>query len=142
MKRKIDPELVKRFRTEREWSQDELAIASGLSNRTIQRIESDGKASSNSVKSIAAALAVDAKILEASTDTRHIGYVSGVLSGYAGVALGSICAVLAVYWNLTNGGTAHEAGSALGIVGLLAGLSCALIGWFSFRYKKSNWNQS
>lgn len=135
MKRKINHELVKRLRTERAWSQEELAIASGLSNRTIQRMERDGKASSNSVKSIAAALAVDSQSLETSPNSRQLGYISGVILGYAGVALGSICAVLAVYWNLTNGGTAHEAGSALGIVGLITGLSCALIGWFSFRYK-------
>ena len=42
---KISSYLVRRLRTERGWSQEQLATASGLSLRTIQRVEADGSAS-------------------------------------------------------------------------------------------------
>lgn len=51
-----------RLRTEREahsWSQDELAIASGLSVRTIQRAEGQGVASLQTVKALAATLELE-----------------------------------------------------------------------------------
>lgn len=41
----VSPEKVKLFRKENSWSQELLAKASGLSLRTIQRVEKDGKAS-------------------------------------------------------------------------------------------------
>ncbi|REL31037.1 helix-turn-helix domain-containing protein [Thalassotalea euphylliae] len=44
------------FRKENGWSQDVLAKASGLSLRTIQRLEKDGNASSETLLSVAAAL--------------------------------------------------------------------------------------
>ncbi len=41
----VSPEKIKLFRQENSWSQELLAKASGLSLRTIQRVEKDGKAS-------------------------------------------------------------------------------------------------
>jgi transcriptional regulator with XRE-family HTH domain len=61
---KIKTELVLRARKQRSWSQEELAIASGLNLRTIQRIESEGSASLQSRKALAAALEFDAQDLE------------------------------------------------------------------------------
>ncbi|MFD2167226.1 helix-turn-helix domain-containing protein [Thalassotalea euphylliae] len=52
----ISPEKIKFFRKENGWSQEVLAKASGLSLRTIQRVEKDGNASSETLLSIAAAL--------------------------------------------------------------------------------------
>jgi transcriptional regulator with XRE-family HTH domain len=51
----INTRLVIALRKKRSWSQEELATACGLNLRTIQRIESDGVASLQSRKSLAAA---------------------------------------------------------------------------------------
>ena len=51
---KISPSNVRRLRTQRGWSQEQLAIAAGLSLRTIQRIEAEGIASMSTVVSLAA----------------------------------------------------------------------------------------
>lgn len=45
---------IKALRLERHWSQDQLAEMSGLSIRTIQRIEKGGNAGLESLKSLAA----------------------------------------------------------------------------------------
>ena len=41
---KISSTVIRRLRTERGWSQEQLATASGLGLRTIQRVEAEGKA--------------------------------------------------------------------------------------------------
>jgi len=51
---KISPVAVRRLRTERGWSQEQLAIASGLSLRTVQRVEAEGIASLGTATSLAA----------------------------------------------------------------------------------------
>lgn len=45
---------IKKMRLERHWSQEQLAEMSGLSIRTIQRIENGGNAGLESLKSLAA----------------------------------------------------------------------------------------
>ena len=61
---KINAELILELRKKKSWSQDELAIASGLNLRTIQRIEKEASASLQSRKSLAAALDIDTLALE------------------------------------------------------------------------------
>lgn len=61
---KVNAELIARLRRERSWSQDELAVASGLNLRTIQRVEKDGTASLQTKKALAAALDLDARDLD------------------------------------------------------------------------------
>ena len=56
MEMKIRTQHLKTLREARAWSQEHLASAAGLSLRTIQRIESEGRASSESVLALAAAL--------------------------------------------------------------------------------------
>lgn len=51
--------LVQTLRLKRGWSQQQLADASGLSARTIQRIENGQQASIESLKSLAAVFEVD-----------------------------------------------------------------------------------
>lgn len=51
---KISSSAIRRLRTERGWSQDQLAIVSGLSLRTIQRVEAEGIASLGTATSLAA----------------------------------------------------------------------------------------
>ena len=61
---KINAELVLKARKQKSWSQEELAIASGLNLRTIQRIESEASASLQSKKALASALDLDVQDLE------------------------------------------------------------------------------
>jgi transcriptional regulator with XRE-family HTH domain len=61
---KINVQRVLQARKQKSWSQEELAIASGLNLRTIQRIESEGSASLQSRKALASALNLDIQDLE------------------------------------------------------------------------------
>ena len=61
---KVNAELILILREENSWSQDELAIASGLNLRTIQRIESEATISLQSKKAIASAFEIDVRDLD------------------------------------------------------------------------------
>jgi transcriptional regulator with XRE-family HTH domain len=61
---KINVELVLKARKQKSWTQEELAIASGLNLRTIQRIESEASASLQSKKALASALDLDVQDLD------------------------------------------------------------------------------
>lgn len=61
---KINAVLILELRHKKLWSQDELAIASGLNLRTIQRIEKEASASLQSRKALASALDIDSSALE------------------------------------------------------------------------------
>lgn len=61
---KINVDVLLRLRKARSWSQDELAIASGLNLRTIQRIEKEASASLQSKKALASAFDIDVHDLE------------------------------------------------------------------------------
>lgn len=62
---KIDTQRIKTLREARGWSQEHLARVAGLSPRTVQRMESEAKASHESRMAVAAALEVDAaRLLE------------------------------------------------------------------------------
>lgn len=56
----VDADQIRRMRAARSWSQEGLAAVSGLSARTVQRIESDGVASLESRRALAAAFGVNA----------------------------------------------------------------------------------
>jgi transcriptional regulator with XRE-family HTH domain len=79
---KINAELIKQYRTDRQWSQDQLSSLCGLSLRTLQRLESTGNASIESVRALAAVFNVDASqfILndkfEAKSITQHSVFLS------------------------------------------------------------------
>ena len=61
---KINAKLILEARKAKCWSQEELAIASGLNLRTIQRIERESSASLQSKKALASALEIDAQDLD------------------------------------------------------------------------------
>ena len=61
---KINADLVLKARKQKAWSQEELATASGLNLRTIQRIESEASASLQSKKALASALDLDVHDLD------------------------------------------------------------------------------
>ena len=53
---RIDAKLLKAERLKRAWSQEHLATVAGLGLRTVQRIETSGMASNESIASIASVL--------------------------------------------------------------------------------------
>ena len=92
---KIDSTLVKKLRTAENLSQEQLSEKSGLSLRTIQRLENGGNASIESVRALAAALGIDPSELMLSeaeppqtpldavqTGLREFGNFSGTATRY------------------------------------------------------------
>lgn len=65
---KIDPSVLRQLREERSWTQEHLAAVSGVSLRTIQRIEREGNASADSRLALAAAFGVDVATLAVKAD--------------------------------------------------------------------------
>lgn len=61
---KIDTEFVKQLRNKQAWSQEELAVASGLNLRTVQRIEKEGSISLQSKKALASVFNIDVEDLD------------------------------------------------------------------------------
>ena len=61
---RVDAELILQSRTERGWSQAELARVSGLSLRTVQRIENTAAASLHSKRALASAFGLDIQDLD------------------------------------------------------------------------------
>lgn len=65
---------LKVLRKEKGWSQEVLAKASGLSARTIQRIESDGRASAESTLAIASVFNLSPKALAATSSEIEVNW--------------------------------------------------------------------
>ena len=63
MEMKAKSSLIRKYRTERLWSQEHLAMVSGLGLRTIQRLESRGSGSIETIKALASVFEVDADTL-------------------------------------------------------------------------------
>ncbi len=63
MRTKLNTSKIKTWREERCWSQEHVAEISGISLRTVQRIENGAAASRESVMALAAAFNVDASAL-------------------------------------------------------------------------------
>lgn len=76
---RLDTDLVRKLREDKGWSQEHLAAVSGLSTRTVQRLEAEGSASLESRSALAAAFGVDPGRLNA----------GGGSSGIAATASGS-----------------------------------------------------
>lgn len=62
----INSDRLRELRIARQWSQEQLASRSGLNLRTIQRLESGAKVSTESLRALAAVLEVPAESLLAS----------------------------------------------------------------------------
>jgi DNA-binding XRE family transcriptional regulator len=136
---KLNTQLLKKLRDDRAWSQEQLATVSGLSLRTVQRIEADGNASLESRKAIASALDIDAaQLVESSqlapaslTVSASIprGHLIGMTLGLGGTLCGAAFAIYGIA--SSNGLSGAEAGISSGVVAALAGCSCAFIGTLS-----------
>lgn len=67
---------LKALRNDRGWSQEQLSQMSGLSVRTIQRIEQGSKPGLESLKSLAAVFEVDIKTLQQETPMTNVETVT------------------------------------------------------------------
>jgi DNA-binding XRE family transcriptional regulator len=99
----INAALVKQLRSEKFWSQEELATASGLNLRTVQRIEKEATASLQSKKALAAAFDIAVKeleYLESSAMQMHeyktldIDWKQGFLAGIKAAPLPDLATIL------------------------------------------------
>lgn len=64
----LDTAQIRQLRTARAWSQDHLATVSGLSLRTVQRVESVGTASPETCMALAGAFGITVTALMPSAD--------------------------------------------------------------------------
>ncbi len=94
---KLRVNRIKTLRAEKMWSQEELARASGLGLRTIQRVEKEGKGSNETLKALASVFEVEAARLaiqdheEVSSVHRQPGYTVMIISVLAaGIVWGVI----------------------------------------------------
>lgn len=71
MEMKLDKTKLKQLRESKAWSQSHLAEVSGISLRTIQRIEKSGIASPESVKSICATFGIQISDLSVSEENQE-----------------------------------------------------------------------
>ena len=95
MDMKIVAATVKAARERRAWSQQHLADASGLSLRTVQRIEANGSASYESARAIAASLDLDvSRLLDSSSAAPvNLPRLRRLVAGVASVAVAGIAMV-------------------------------------------------
>lgn len=136
----LNPSYLRLLRQTRRWTQEELAIAAGVSLRTIQRAEQDGNVGLATVKSLAAALEVDAHELESVTQETRTpslwGLRLGTLCGMGGAILGWLMATFQNTRAVMAGEiTAAEHGMTVGLLSAFAGAVCAAIGWYYRREK-------
>ena len=134
---KIDADTVRILREEKSWSQEHLASASGLSVRTVQRVESDGIGSAETRLALAAALGVPVASLlpvELAAVATYGRY--GPIAGWLGWGIGTVCSMGAVTHNYYAGQiSAGEAGEALGILGAVLGTTAGAMGALSHWFK-------
>ena len=141
----IDSRLVKAHRQKKSWSQDQLATISGLSLRTIQRIEKEGACSFESMQALASAFEIDVSSLQIDDKEReHISHLRRVrLFSFLANTLGILCAFSAITYSLINGNmSGGEAGLYYGGVALLGGLGyvgLALLCEYFRKNKVSYW---
>lgn len=95
---KIDSNLVKKLRTTRNWSQEQLSEVCGLSLRTIQRLENSGSASIESVRALAAVFEIEPNELILSENDEPMTPLEAVETGLRQYANFSGTATRFEYW--------------------------------------------
>jgi DNA-binding XRE family transcriptional regulator len=125
---KVDPARVRALREAKSWSQEHLASASGLSTRTVQRVEAEGASSAETLLALASALGVGvADLRPGATDPE--GFTRGLRWGRIGWASGVGCGALGIGAGFASGTlSAGDAGVASALLGVLAGLVAAAMG--------------
>ena len=138
---KIDGEKVRALRERKAWSQEHLATASGLSVRTVQRVERDSSGLPETRLALAAALAVSAAELMGDIPAREAvqekpGSVPGLKWGWIGWAVGITGSVAGILHGYLNGGSLPDATRALGVVASFAGITAGVMGVLNERFKR------
>ena len=103
---KINGEAVRALRERKSWSQEHLANASGLSVRTVQRVELEGMGSAETRLALAAALSVPVGdlIAEAPLSARPIVVARRLpLWGWLGWGVGIVFSVATVTYGYRQG---------------------------------------
>jgi transcriptional regulator with XRE-family HTH domain len=132
MEMKINSEIVKDLRNQKSWSQEHLASVSGLSLRTIQRIENSGACSLESRKALASVFGIESTTLEVHTQNIIKRAYSNNVYGYAGAFIGLISAYAGITYSLANHHISHAlAGSYYGAIGAFCGICFGIIGYIS-----------
>jgi len=91
----INAEKIKSLRKKANWSQEELATATGLSIRTVQRAETDGNAALETRRALAAAFDVQPEALDFNKDD--------LLPGEARIGAGYLITWVGIAWFLNLG---------------------------------------
>ena len=121
----VSNKLIKLMREERGWSQEQLATISGISERTVHRVEKDGKCSLESKMALASAFEVSPMDIEDSVhpdavfEQNRIEWSS--VTGY--IILLIILPIL--FYLLTNTHGIWEIGCLLIVDGLILAISIA-----------------
>lgn len=95
---KIDSDIVRKLRTARGWSQEQLGVVSGLSLRTIQRLENGENGSIESVRALATAFDVDTNELILTEKDEYFTPIDAVKVGFLNLANFSDTATRFEYW--------------------------------------------
>lgn len=105
--------IIRNLRLKKSWSQKQLAEISGLSVRTIQRIEQGDKPSLESAMSLAAIFEVDVAMISSESEESQltdlenskleaIGYIHGIKQFYLHLSLYVILAIASlILWGLS-----------------------------------------
>lgn len=129
MSDRVDGARIAALRRERSWSQEELAQASGLSVRTVQRIESGDAASLDTKRTLAAAFDVDVRTF-AAAEPLPWRFRWGVITSAAATTIGVGFAQWFI-WQGARAGTVpyDEAGIWFGALSAYLGLWLGGLGW-------------
>jgi transcriptional regulator with XRE-family HTH domain len=127
MEVKVNSNLIRSERENRGWTQEHLASVTGLSLRTIQRIEKTGSASFESVTALASVLAVDLAKLRASeaepSRERAIRLSLELPLRLALAAVSGVLCALHFRWRTYNGPDIGFEWFDYGIAGTLFGIT-------------------
>jgi transcriptional regulator with XRE-family HTH domain len=96
----VNAQKIKSLRKQKLWSQEELALACGVSLRTVQRAEGDGQASFETSKALAAVFEIDSDQLL--KENPHSQKYINVQLGYTLISV-ILTVVLTVTWAFTRG---------------------------------------
>ncbi|PCI75301.1 MAG: transcriptional regulator [SAR86 cluster bacterium] len=136
----INSVLIKELRRQRSWSQDQLAIAAGLSMRTVQRIEKEGTCSLESSQALAAVFELNVASLQIDT-VKELGDISvrrGQKWGIFGNTVGLVCAYTGITYSVISGNLRGlEAGLWYGGIALFCGLTYVVITLLSEFFRKN-----
>ena len=126
----IDAALVKQLRRDKSWTQEQLAEVSGVSLRTIQRIEKQGVCSLESRQALASVFEISASELQVDEEEkkRNRFYRKVLLVSYLGNTLGWLSSFAGTTYSFANGRmTGAEAGFYYGVAAAIGGFCYLLL---------------